>query len=79
MMDKIGRKLGLKDDTGWDDPSVVGFIVIWGIFGYGLYVVVSALSQKITWLGYASIRSCNLTVRITMHPAFIYWTLLYNR
>ena len=52
MMDKIGRKaIGLKDDTGWDDPSVVGFIVIWSIFGYGLYVVVSALSQKITWIG----------------------------
>ena len=51
MMDKIGRKLGLKDDTGWDDPSVFGFSVIGSIFGYGLYVVVSALAQKITWIG----------------------------
>lgn len=51
MIDRIGRRLGLKDDTGWDDPSVFGFIVIWSIFGYGLYVVVSALTQKITWIG----------------------------
>ena len=43
MLDKIGRKLGLKDDTGWDDPSVVGFIVLWSIFLFGAGVVVREL------------------------------------
>ena len=47
MMDKIGRKLGLKDDTGWDDPSVFGFIVIWSIFGYGVYIVIGELYAKL--------------------------------
>ena len=47
MMDKIGRKLGLKDDTGWDDPSVVGFIVLWSIFGYGAYLTIVALIERV--------------------------------
>jgi hypothetical protein len=47
MMDKIGRKFGLKDDTGWDDPSVVGFVVIWSIFGYGVYHVIIALIDRV--------------------------------
>ena len=47
MLDKIGRRLGLKDDTGWDDPSVFGFIVIWSIFGYGFYVVIGELYDKL--------------------------------
>lgn len=47
MLDKIGRKFGLKDDTGWDDPSTVGFIVIWSTFGYGLYVVIGELYEKL--------------------------------
>lgn len=47
MMDKIGRKLGLKDDTGWDDPSVFGFIVIWSIFGYGFFSVVKEIVERV--------------------------------
>ena len=43
MLDKIGRRLGLKDNTGWDDPSVVGFIVIWSVFLYGTAIVLKEL------------------------------------
>lgn len=46
MLDKIGRRLGLKDDTGWDDPSTVGFIVIWGMIGYGVYLTFIALVER---------------------------------
>jgi len=46
MFDKVFRRLGFKDDTGWDDPTVVGFIVIWSIFGYIGYVAISALIER---------------------------------
>lgn len=46
MFDKMLRKLGLKDDTGIDDPSLVGFIVLWSIFGVGVYFVVEALIKR---------------------------------
>ena len=47
MMDKIFRRLGFKNDFGWDDPTIVGFIVIWSVFLYGAYIVVLALIDKI--------------------------------
>jgi hypothetical protein len=47
MLDKIGRRLGLKDDTGWDDPSTVGFIVIWGAIGYGAYIALVAIIERL--------------------------------
>ena len=46
MMDKVLRKLSLKDDSGIDDPSLVGFIVIWSIFGYGLYQTVIHIIER---------------------------------
>tara|TARA_E500000178_G_C16757755_1_gene633313 strand:- start:588 stop:734 length:147 start_codon:yes stop_codon:yes gene_type:complete len=42
MFDKIVRRLGMKDDTGWDDPTVVGFVVLWSIFLTGFYFTVEA-------------------------------------
>lgn len=42
-MDKLLRKLGLKDDYGYCDPSIVGFIVIWSAFGYMFYTVIAEL------------------------------------
>ena len=46
MFDKVFRRLGFKDDTGWDDPTVVGFIVIRSIFGYMVDVAISALVER---------------------------------
>ena len=46
MFDKIVRRLGMKDDTGWDDPTVVGFIVIWSIFALGFYFTVEAFINR---------------------------------
>lgn len=46
MFDKIVRRFGMKDDTGWDDPTVVGFIVIWSIFGLGFYFTVEAFINR---------------------------------
>lgn len=46
MFDKVVRRLGLKDDTGWDDPSTVGFIVLWSLIGYGAFLTVSALVER---------------------------------
>ena len=43
MIDKIFRRLGFKNDFGWDDPTIVGFFVIWSLFGYGFYIVISEL------------------------------------
>ena len=34
-----------------DSIEMVLFATIWSLFGYGAYVVVVALSQKITWIG----------------------------
>lgn len=46
MMDKFFRRMGFKDDTGWDDPSVFGFIVLFSIFGYGLFVTVTEIIDR---------------------------------
>jgi len=43
MIDKIARRLGMKDDTGWDDPTVFGFTVLMIIFGSAVYSVFVAL------------------------------------
>ena len=46
-MDKMMRKLGLKDDYGYCDPSIVGFIVIWSAFGYMIYVAIGGIIERI--------------------------------
>ena len=46
MIDKTLRKLGIKDDTGIDDPSLVVFIVLASIFGYGVFTVVVELIKR---------------------------------
>jgi len=46
-MNKILRKLGLKDDYGYCDPSIVGFIVIWSAFGYIIYVAIGGVIERI--------------------------------
>lgn len=45
-MNKILRRLGLKDDYGYCDTSIVGFIVLWSLFGYGAYQVVLAIIER---------------------------------
>lgn len=45
-MDKLLRRLGLKDDYGYCDTSIVGFIVLWSAFGYGGYLTILALIDK---------------------------------
>jgi hypothetical protein len=45
-MNKILRRLGLKDDYGYCDTSIVGFIVLWSAFGYGFYITVLALIDR---------------------------------
>jgi len=46
MIDKALRKLGLKDDTGIDDPSLVGFMVLLSIFLVGLYFTIEAFINR---------------------------------
>jgi len=43
MMDKLFRRLGFKDDYGWEETSIVGFICLWLLFGYGFYIVLKEL------------------------------------
>ena len=43
MMDKLFRRLGFKDNYGWEETSIVGFIVLWSLFGYGLYIALLEL------------------------------------
>ena len=47
MMNKLLRKLVLKDDYGYCDPSIVGFIVIWSAFGYMFYAAVVGIIERI--------------------------------
>lgn len=42
-MNKILKRLGLKDQYGYCDTSIVGFIVLWSLYGYGLYVLLMEL------------------------------------
>ena len=34
-----------------DSIEMVLFSTLWSLFGYGVYVVAVALTQKITWIG----------------------------
>ena len=45
-MDRLLRRLGLKDDYGYCDTSIVGFIVLWSAFGYGAYVALLAIIER---------------------------------
>lgn len=38
MINRILKRLGLKDAFGYDDPSIFGFVVIWTAFGYGFVI-----------------------------------------
>ena len=46
-MSKILRKLGLKDDYGYCDTSIVGFVVLWAGIGYIFYVALSGIVERI--------------------------------
>ena len=46
MLNKVMRRLGLKDNYGYCDTSIVGFIVLWSTFGYGAYVAVLAMIDR---------------------------------
>lgn len=46
QVNKLLRRLGLKDDYGYCDTSIVGFIVLWSAFGYGAYLTILALIDK---------------------------------
>ena len=39
-MDKIMRRLGLKDEYGYCDTSIAGFIVLWSAYAYGIYIII---------------------------------------
>ena len=45
-MDRLLKRLGLKDQYGYCDTSIVGFIVLWSAFGYGAYITVIELWNK---------------------------------
>ncbi len=45
-MHKLFKKLGLADQYGYCDTSIVGFIVLWSAFGYGVYVTITELWNK---------------------------------
>ena len=45
-MNKILRRLGLKDNYGYCDTSIVGFIVLWSVFGYGAYITITEIIAK---------------------------------
>ena len=39
LANKILKRLGLKDEYGYCDTSIVGFLVLWSAYGYGLYML----------------------------------------
>ncbi len=43
MIHKFFKKLGLADEYGYCDMSIVGFVVIWSFFAYGLYLAIEDL------------------------------------
>jgi hypothetical protein len=47
MIDRILKRLGLRDAFGYDDPSIFGFIVIWTAFGYGFVITLLAILDRI--------------------------------
>jgi len=46
VFNKVMRRLGLKDDYGYCDPSIVGFIVLWTLFGYGAYLAILGIVDR---------------------------------
>lgn len=42
-MNKVLRRLGLKDDYGYCDTSIVGFIVLWTFILYGFYIAINEI------------------------------------
>tara|TARA_A100001035_G_scaffold280240_1_gene284835 strand:- start:129 stop:290 length:162 start_codon:yes stop_codon:yes gene_type:complete len=46
MIHKIFKKLGLADQYGYCDTSIVGFIVLWSAFGYGAWIALEALIKR---------------------------------
>ena len=46
MMDRVLRRLGLKDDYGYCDPSIVGFIVLWSFVVYGFYLAILGIVER---------------------------------
>ena len=46
-MHKLFKKLGLADQYGYCDTSIVGFIVLWSAFGYGTYLTILALIDRV--------------------------------
>lgn len=48
MINKILKRLDFKDDTGWNDPVIFGFVVLWGLIGYGFYATIVELINKFT-------------------------------
>jgi|TARA_Y100000004_G_scaffold139142_1_gene157912 hypothetical protein len=46
MFDKFVRRMGMKTETGWDDPTVVGFIVLSSVFGYGTIYTILELIKR---------------------------------
>ena len=46
MMNRLLRRLGLKDDYGYCDTSIVGFLTLWSAYGYGTYIVIVELWNK---------------------------------
>ena len=45
-MNKILKRLGLKDEYGYCDTSIVGFLVLWSAFGYGTYIAIIEIWNK---------------------------------
>jgi hypothetical protein len=43
MIHKFCKKLGLADEYGYCDMSIVGFIVIWSFILFGVYLVIMDL------------------------------------
>lgn len=48
MFNKVMRRLGLKDDYGYCDTSIVGFIVLWSAFSYGAYITALAFIDRVS-------------------------------
>jgi len=46
VFNKLMKRLGLKDEAGYCDTSIVGFIVLWSAFGYGVYMAIAAVIDR---------------------------------
>jgi len=43
VFNKLMKRLGFKDQYGWEETSLIGFIVLWSLFGYGAYLAIMDL------------------------------------